>query len=75
VPKPIAAPSAPHEPELRILRWSLAATAAALWLAIAWRDAWLLVLVPLVAACSAAWLARRRRTSTSEDAADDVGLL
>ena len=34
--------------EQRALRWSAAATAAALWLATAWTDPWLLLAVPLV---------------------------
>jgi hypothetical protein len=35
--------------EQRALRWSAAATAAALWLATAWTDPWLLLAVPLAA--------------------------
>ena len=36
--------------EQRALRWSAAATAAALWLATAWTDPWLLLAVPLAGA-------------------------
>ena len=36
--------------EQRALRWSAAATAAALWLSTAWTDPWLLLAVPLAAA-------------------------
>ena len=35
--------------EQRAFRWSAAATAAALWLATAWTDPWLLLAVPLAA--------------------------
>jgi hypothetical protein len=36
--------------EQRALKWSAAATAAALWLSTAWTDPWLLLAVPLSAA-------------------------
>ena len=36
--------------EERMFRWSAAAAAAALWFSIAWRDAWVLLLVPMIAA-------------------------
>jgi hypothetical protein len=35
--------------EERMFRWSAAAAAAALWFSIAWRDAWVLLLVPMIA--------------------------
>jgi hypothetical protein len=47
--------------EQRAIRWSAAATAAALWLATAWADPWLLLLVPVIAGGYVAWLARGRQ--------------
>ena len=46
--------------EERMLRWSAAAAAAALWFSIAWRDAWVLLLVPMIAAWFV-FLVRRNR--------------
>ena len=34
--------------EVRMFHWSAAAAAAALWFSIAWRDAWVLLLVPMI---------------------------
>ena len=34
--------------EARMLHWSGAAVAAALWFSIAWRDAWVLLFVPMI---------------------------
>ena len=46
--------------ETRMLRWSAAAAAAALWFSIAWRDAWVLLLVPMIGAWFV-FLVRRNR--------------
>jgi hypothetical protein len=46
--------------EARMLHWSAAAAAAALWFAIAWRDAWVLLLVPIIGG-SFFFLGRRNR--------------
>ena len=47
--------------ETRMLRWSAAAAAAALWFSLAWRDAWVLLLVPLIGAWYAFVVYRWRR--------------
>jgi len=46
--------------EARMLHWSAAAAAASLWFAIAWRDAWVLLLVPIIGG-SFLFLVRRNR--------------
>jgi hypothetical protein len=46
--------------EARLLHWSAAAAAAALWFSIAWRDAWVLLLVPIIGG-SFVFLVRRNR--------------
>jgi hypothetical protein len=56
--------------EQRALRWSAAATAVALWLATAWADPWILLLVPLVAGVYAAYVARSRRREDADDDSD-----
>ena len=43
-----------------MLHWSAAAAAAALWFAIAWRDPWVLLLVPIIGG-SFLFLVRRNR--------------
>ena len=53
--------------EQRAIRWSAAATAAALWLATAWADPRFLLAVPLVAA--GFWFYRRRHRD--DQPADD----
>jgi hypothetical protein len=57
--------------EQRALRWSVAATAAALWLSTAWADPWLLLAVPLV---GAGFLVYRSRHQDEPDD-DDLDLL
>jgi hypothetical protein len=58
--------------EQRAVRWSAAATAAALWLSTAWADPWLLLSVPVIAGGYLAWLARgRRRGEHVADPGDD----
>ena len=47
--------------EVRVLHWSAAAAAAALWFAIAWRDAWVLLLVPRVGAWFVFFVRRNRQ--------------
>jgi hypothetical protein len=53
--------------EQRAIRWSAAATAAALWLSTAWADPRFLLIVPLAA--GGFWFYRRRYRD--EPAADD----
>ena len=57
--------------EQRALRWSAAATAAALWLATAWTDPWLLLAVPLAGA--GFFFYRSRHQDEPDD--DDLDLL
>jgi hypothetical protein len=47
--------------EERMLWWSVAAVAAALWFSVAWRDAWVLLLVPMIAGWFAFLVRRHRR--------------
>lgn len=55
--------------EQRALRWSAAATAAVLWLATAWADPRVLLVIPLTA--GGFWLYRRRhRNDTPDDDPD-----
>jgi hypothetical protein len=54
--------------EQRALRWSAAATAAALWLSTAWADPWFLLSVPLIAGAYLGLVARKRRRHPSEPA-------
>jgi hypothetical protein len=56
--------------EQRALRWSAAATAAALWLSTAWTDPWLLLAVPLSAAGFFAYRAHYRNEEPDEDDLD-----
>ncbi|MGB2875930.1 MAG: hypothetical protein WBB76_10715 [Gaiellaceae bacterium] len=53
--------------EQRALRWSAAATAAALWLSTAWADPWLLLAVPLSAAAFVAYRARHQGEPDEDD--------
>jgi hypothetical protein len=56
--------------EQRAIRWGAAAMAAALWLATAWADPWILVAVPLVAGGYFLWLRRSRRRGPEPDDPD-----
>jgi hypothetical protein len=56
--------------EQRAIRWSAAATAAALWLATAWTDPWILATVPLIAGGYFVWLKRNRRREPQPDDGD-----
>jgi hypothetical protein len=56
--------------EQRALKWSAAATAAALWLSTAWTDPWLLLAVPLAAAGFFAYRAHYKNVPDEEDDAD-----
>ncbi|MDQ2983303.1 MAG: hypothetical protein M3R70_05185 [Actinomycetota bacterium] len=49
--------------ETRMLRWSAAASVAALWFAFAWRDLWVLLLVPMIAGWFLFLVFRGRRDS------------
>ena len=58
--------------EQRAIRWSAAATAAALWLSTAWADPRFLLVIPLAA--GGFWVYHRRyRDAEPED--DDIDLL
>jgi Flp pilus assembly protein TadB len=57
--------------EQRAIRWSAAATAAALWLSTAWADPWVLLSVPLIAGAYFAWLTYGRRRGPDPATADD----
>jgi hypothetical protein len=48
--------------EERMLRWGAVAAAVALWFSIAWRDAWVLLAIPLMAAACTALAVRDRRS-------------
>jgi hypothetical protein len=56
--------------EQRALRWSAAATAAALWLTTAWADPWILLAVPLIAGAFFAYRAWRCDGQPDEDDAE-----
>jgi len=47
--------------EVRMLHWGAAAAAAALWFSIAWRDAWVLLAVPLIGGWFVFLVRRNRR--------------
>jgi hypothetical protein len=57
--------------EARILHWSAAAAAAALWFSIAWRDAWVLLLVPMIGAWFVFLVRRNRRLDPLGNAEED----
>jgi hypothetical protein len=63
--------------EVRIFHWSAAAAAAALWFSIAWRDAWMLLLVPMIGGSFVFFVRRNRRVDPMGhgDADDDADLL
>jgi hypothetical protein len=56
--------------EQRALRWSAAATAAALWLATAWTDPWLLLAVPLAVAGFFVYRSRHQDDRPDDDDID-----
>jgi hypothetical protein len=56
--------------EQRALKWSAAATAAALWLSTAWTDPWLLLAVPLSVAGFFVYRARYKNVPDEEDDLD-----
>jgi hypothetical protein len=60
--------------EARMFHWSAAAVAAALWFSLAWRDAWVLLLVPMIAGWFAFLVRRNRRLDPQgqADADDDL---
>ena len=57
--------------ELRMLRWSAAAVAAALWFSIAWRDAWVLLAAPMIAGGFVFLVRRNRRLDPMGHADED----
>jgi len=54
-----------------MLHWSAAAAAAALWFSIAWRDAWVLLLVPIIGGSFVFLVRRNRRLDPMGHAEDD----
>jgi hypothetical protein len=56
--------------EQRALRWSAAATAAALWLSTAWADPWILLTVPLIAGGFYVYHVRHRGDEPDDDDPD-----
>ena len=59
--------------EQRAIRWSAAATAAALWLSTAWADPRFLLIVPLAGA--GFWFYRRRSSRRTGRVDDDLDWL
>lgn len=57
--------------EARMLHWSAAAAAAALWFSFAWRNPWLLLAVPIIAVSFAVLVRRNRRLDPMGHADDD----
>jgi hypothetical protein len=56
--------------EQRALRWSAVATAAALWLTMAWADPWVLLTVPPIAGAFFAYRAWHRDDPDDNDDRD-----
>jgi hypothetical protein len=54
-----------------MFHWSAAAVAAALWFSIAWRDLWVLLLVPMIGAWFVFLVRRNRRNDPFGDAEPD----
>jgi hypothetical protein len=57
--------------EARMLHWSAGAAAVALWFSIAWRAAWVLLLVPLIGGGFVLLVRRGRRLDPLGRAEDD----
>ena len=57
--------------EARMLHWSAAAAAASLWFSIAWRDAWVLLLLPIIGGSFVFLVRRNRRLDPMGHAEDD----
>jgi hypothetical protein len=57
--------------EARILHWSAGAAAVALWFSVAWRAAWVLLVVPLIAASFVFLVRRGRRLDPFGHSEDD----
>ena len=59
--------------EVRLLRWSAGGAAASLWFSLAWRDAWVLLLVPMIAGWFVFLVYRNRRLDPlgQDEAGDD----
>jgi hypothetical protein len=57
--------------EVRMLHWGAAAAAAALWFSIAWRDAWVLLAVPMIGGWFVFLVRRNRRLDPMGHADDD----
>jgi hypothetical protein len=57
--------------EVRMFHWSAAAAAAALWFSIAWRDVWVLLVVPMIGAWFVFLVRRNRRNDPFGNAEPD----
>jgi hypothetical protein len=54
-----------------MFHWSAAAAAAALWFSIAWRDVWVLLVVPMIGAWFVFLVRRNRRNDPFGNAEPD----
>jgi hypothetical protein len=57
--------------EVRMLYWSAAAAAAALWFSLAWRDARVLLAVPIIGGSFVLFVRRNRRLDPMGHAEED----
>jgi hypothetical protein len=57
--------------EVRMLYWSAAAAATALWFSLAWRDAWVLLAVPIIGGSFVLLVRRNRRLDPMGHADED----
>jgi hypothetical protein len=57
--------------EVRMLHWGGGAAGAALWFSIAWRDAWVLLAVPMIGGWFVFLVRRNRRLDPMGHADDD----
>jgi len=57
--------------EARMLHWSAAAAAAALWFSFAWRNPWVLLAVPVIGLSFAVLVRRNRRLDPFGQPDDD----
>ena len=57
--------------EARFLHWSAGAVAAAFWFSIAWRSAWVLLLVPMIGGSFVLLVRRNRRLDPMGHADED----
>jgi hypothetical protein len=57
--------------EARLFHWSAGAAAVAIWFSIAWRAAWVLLLVPMIGGAFAFMVRRNRRLDPLGHADED----